>query len=615
MPVPTEDLKLEILNAATGERLGAKAAPSADGTLVVRDFPDGGPSPDLWQFTPVPAAQGGYEEDDQAYVLRNTVSGKVLDNPAAADRGVRQWDAGSGKKGQQWHLVPVEGEVGLYVIEGLADGTVLDLSSAPGEDGTRVVLSEHDDASESQRWRFVPAEPERTSDPVLRWAPLGHWNSRRSWRLAPSAALRPSPGATPSFSDLLLVLDAYGSNQDAGGWKSDVVTPPPGGQPSRWAGPGARFLADTVGAGRADIVGIRPTKGAVTSSGRGDGTFDDESPLHQGSTAPDPADLWSFANLTANARPALVVLSTGGVRVSAQDEDGTFAPAGGELVLKAFGHGKQAGEWAADKHPRFLADTTGDGRLDIVGCHDDGVWLSLQDEEGTFAPLGDEPALRAFGHDEEAGGWLVDKHPRFLADTTGDGRLDIVGCHDDGVWVSLQDEEGTFAEPLYVRDDFGVEQGWNSTDEHPRFLTRTTDGGAEDIVGFGPQGVVVSHGRGDGTFAPSKLVLNDFGSAQGWTSRKHIRLLTDVTGDGNPDIVGFGDEGVWVAHSLGDGRFEPAQLVCRGFGYAEDAGAWRVDRHPRFLADITGEGRVDIVGFGGPGVYVARNLFRHFRTR
>ncbi len=57
--------------------------------------------------------------------------------------------------------------------------------------------------------------------------------------------------------------------------------------------------------------------------------------------------------------------------------------------------------------------------------------------------------------------------PRFLADTTGDGRLDIIGCHDDGVWTSLQDEDGTFAEPLYVLDDFGTAQGWASADEHP----------------------------------------------------------------------------------------------------------------------------------------------------
>lgn len=91
----------------------------------------------------------------------------------------------------------------------------------------------------------------------------------------------------------------------------------------------------------------------------------------------------------------------------------------------------------------------------------------------------------------------------------------------------------------------------------PRFLLSTTDGAAVDNVGFGPRGVVVARGRGDGTFEPSQLVLNDFGSDQEWTSKKHLR----------------------------------------------------------FLADITGDKRLDIVGFGGPGVYVARNLYRRFRTR
>ncbi|MFC4517886.1 FG-GAP-like repeat-containing protein [Streptomyces ehimensis] len=611
MPVPTEEVKLQIVNAATGKVLGAKAAPGADGALVVRDFPDDGPSPEQWQLIPVQAAQ-----DEQAYVIRNAASGKVLDNPAAADRGVRQWNAAAGNnQAQQWRLVPVEGEAGLYFIESATDDAVLDLAD-PGPDDTRIVLHEYDDSAQSQRWRLMPAEPERTSDPVLRWSPLSHWNSRQSWRLACSGALRPAPGATPSFSDMLLVLQRFGSDQDAGGWKSDGAQRSPSGQPTWWAGLGARFLADAAGTGRADIVGLKPAKGMVTSSSQGDGTFDDgERVLHPPAPSPSPADLWTLADTTGDGRPDVVVLSADGVRVHPQAEDGTYPPPGGEPVVKAFGHGNQAGAWLADKHPRLLADTTGDGRPDIVGFHDNGVWVSLQDEEGKFAPLADEPVLRAFGRDEEAGGWLTDKHPRFLADTTGDGRLDIVGFHDDGVWVSLQDEDGTFPDPLYILDDFGAGQGWSSVEEHPRFLLKTTGDGATDIVGFGPQGVVVSHGRGDGTFEPSKLVLNDFGFAQGWTGKKHLRFLADVTGDGNPDIIGFGNEGVWVSHNRGDGSFEQAQLVCRGFGYHDDAGAWRVGRHPRFLADITGDGRVDIVGFGGPGVYVARNLYRHFRTR
>jgi len=550
MPVPTQEMKLEIVNAATGQPLGTRATPGADGALVLRDYPEDGPSPQQWQFVPVQGAQ-----DDPAYVIRNAVSGKVLDNPATADRGVRQWDAAANKKSQQWRFVPVQGEASLYFIEAAADETVLDLAE-PGVDDTRIVLGEYDDGAKSQQWRLVPAEPERISDLVLHWAPLSHWNSRRSWRLAHSkSALRPAPDATPSFSNVLLVLEKFGSDQDAGGWKTDRLSPCPAGQPGWWAGLGERFLADTTGTGQADIVGLKPAKGAVTSSSRGDGTFDDERVLHPPASSASPADLWTLANLTGEGRPGVVVLSADGVRISAQDAGGTFAPTGGQPVLKAFGHGKQAG------------------------------------------------------------GWLADKHLRFLADTTGDGRLDIVGCHDDGVWVSLQDDEGAFTEPLYVLAEFGVDQGWTSVAEHPRFLVSTISGGPQDIVGFGPQGVVVSRGRGDGTFEPAKLLLNDFGQAQGWSSGKHLRLLADVSGDGAPDIVGFGDEGVWVSHNDGEGGFEQAQLVCRGYGYNEDAGGWRVDRHPRFLADITGDGRVDIVGFGGPGVHVARNLHRRFRTR
>ncbi|MFJ6844153.1 FG-GAP-like repeat-containing protein [Streptomyces griseoluteus] len=626
MAVPTEELTLEIVNAATGTALGAGGA---EGAVVVRGLPDGVPAPEQWQLVPVHA-----EQDDQGYVIRSVAGGKVLDAPAAApaaapasasatnpsaapaaDPAVGRADAAVGSKGQQWHVVPVEGEPGLYFIESAADGSVLDLAD-PGEEGARVVLRAYDEGAESQRWRFVPAEPERVSDLVLRWGPLSHWNGRGSWRLVRSAALRPVPGATPSFSDLLLVLDAFGSDEAAGGWRSEDADGSPRAEPGPWAGLGARLLADSTGEGRQDIVALKPGKGAVTASCRGDGTFDDEERvLHRAAPSSHAKDLWTLADTTGDGRPDVVVLGADGVRVSTRDEDGAFTPAGGEPVLRAFGHGEQAGGWLVDQHPRFLADTTGDGRLDMVGCHDDGVWISLQDEEGAFAPLADEPALRAFGHAEKAGGWLVDQHPRFLADTTGDGRLDVVGCHDDGVWISLQDEEGTFAEPLYVLDDFGTEQGWASAREHPRFLAATQKDGAVDVVGFGPQGVVVSRGRGDGTFGPPKLVLNDFGTEQGWTGGKHLRLLADVTGDGTPDIVGFGDEGVWVAHNLGDGRFEQATLVCRGFGHDDDAGAWRVDHHPRFLADVTGDGRVDIVGFGGPGVYVARNLYRRFRTR
>jgi hypothetical protein len=78
-------------------------------------------------------------------------------------------------------------------------------------------------------------------------------------------------------------------------------------------------------------------------------------------------------------------------------------------------------------------------------------------------------------------------------------------------------------------------------------------------------------------------------------------LLADLTGDGRPDIVGFANEGVYAALSDGAGGF---QLAAGFSGFGWDQG-WRVDQHPRFLADLTDDGRADIVGFGGDGVYTA----------
>jgi hypothetical protein len=87
---------------------------------------------------------------------------------------------------------------------------------------------------------------------------------------------------------------------------------------------------------------------------------------------------------------------------------------------------------------------------------------------------------------------------------------------------------------------------------------------------------------------------------------KHPRLLADITGDGRADIVGFGRDGVFVALSNGDGSFAfTPQLALEDFGYEQD---WRVENHPRFLADVTGEGRADIVGFGHAGVLVSPAL-------
>jgi hypothetical protein len=47
----------------------------------------------------------------------------------------------------------------------------------------------------------------------------------------------------------------------------------------------------------------------------------------------------------------------------------------------------------------------------------------------------------------------------------------------------------------------------------------------------------------------------------------HPRFLADLNGDHKADIIGFGDAGVWIALSNGDGSFQPAAFLLADFGY------------------------------------------------
>ena len=113
------------------------------------------------------------------------------------------------------------------------------------------------------------------------------------------------------------------------------------------------------------------------------------------------------------------------------------------------------GGWRVEKHPRLLADLTGNGRADIVGFGNDGVWTALSKANGTFA----DPQFVVADFGFNAGGWRVEKHPRFLADLRGNKRSDIVGFGDAGVYVALSNGDGTFQQPQFVVADFGAEAG------------------------------------------------------------------------------------------------------------------------------------------------------------
>ena len=302
--------------------------------------------------------------------------------------------------------------------------------------------------------------------------------------------------------------------------------------------------------------------------------------------------------MTGDGTGDLVGFGDTGVLVSINNGDNSFTSPT-KLVLNDFGH--NAGGWRVDKHLRYLSDIRGVGRCDIVGFGDSGVLVSKNDGNGNFNPV--RIAVDNFGY--EAGGWRLDRHLRFLGDVTGDGLPDIVGFGETDVYVSTNNGNGTFAPAQAVIDCFCYNAGGWRVEQHPRFIADLTGDGKIDVIGCGDAGVHVSLNQGDGTFGPLSLVVSDcFGTTHGWKVDQHPRFIADLTGDKRGDIVGFGDAGVYVSYNSGNGTFQPAEFVLDCFGVEQ---GWEVSKHPRFVVDLTGDGRADIVGFGDSDVYVSYN--------
>ena len=383
-----------------------------------------------------------------------------------------------------------------------------------------------------------------------------------------------------------LVINNFGYN--AGGWR---VSQHP------------RFAADTTGDGRADIVGFgnagvyvsqgpgrrllrtRPARSSTTSAstpaaGASTNTRG-SSPTPPATAAPTSSASATPASTSRGPRPTAPT-----DRSSSSSTTSASTPAAGASTST---HG------SSPTPPATAAPTSSASATPASTCR-------RAQADGSYGPV--QLVVNNFGFN--AGGWRVDQHPRFLADTTGDGRADIVGFGNAGVYVSRAQADGSYSAPVQlVVDNFGFNAGGWRVAQHPRFLADTTGDGRADIVGFGNAGVYVSRAQADGSFGPVQLVVDNFGfNAGGWRVAQHPRFLADTTGDGRADIVGFGNAGVYVSRAQADGSFGPVELLVTNFGY--DAGGWRVPQHPRLLADTTGGGRADVVGFGNAGVWLYR---------
>jgi hypothetical protein len=271
-----------------------------------------------------------------------------------------------------------------------------------------------------------------------------------------------------------------------------------------------------------------------------------------------------------------------------------------------FGNAAGAGGWSNDVNIRMLADVNGDGRQDVVGFAGDGVRVALSTGNG-FATQTRWNTYFSSGSGAE-GGWSNDLHIRTMADVNGDGKQDVVGFGNDGVHVALSTGTSFSTQTLWYSGYFGGASagGW-SNDVHVRMLADVNGDGKQDVVGFSTIGVHVALSTGTSFSTQALWYSGYFGSgasAGGWNNTVHIRTMADVNGDGKQDVVGFGNDGVHVALSTGT-SFSTQTLWYSGYFGGASAGGWNNTAHLRIMADVNGDGKQDVVGFADDGVHVA----------
>lgn len=172
-----------------------------------------------------------------------------------------------------------------------------------------------------------------------------------------------------------------------------------------------------------------------------------------------------------------------------------------------------------------------------------------------------------------------------------------------GVELSLTTQFASAGDILV--SDFGVGAGgWSSQNLNPRHIADVNGDGFSDIVGFGHAGILVSFGSVGGNFSLPGLILANFGQASGWSSDNQFRReLADVNGDGRADIIGFGIAGTLVSLAGADGTFDGPVTGIANFG--ANQGWLTQDGFARVTGDVNGDGKADLIGFGYAGALVA----------
>ena len=407
------------------------------------------------------------------------------------------------------------------------------------------------------------------------------------------------------------------------------------------------IIEDVTGDKRNDLICVAPSNNyadvfLITYPGRGDGTF--ASPIQTSVTAQpifsNPI-LGRAGDLNGDGLSDIIVMNGyySGILPYLSDGQGGFKAAASfqgsfnfsvPTITDLNGDGKLDVLWPtgprvdlgngdgtfsaiAQYDPGYLSncafgDVDGDGHLDAActwydsGDLDGYIHLTVLhgNPDGSFnkAPL----FTRTFGNGEnEYDGIPTIIAPVLVTDLNGDGYADIVSLSGDGYCVLLGGPNSTWnGQPRqFVAASLQSEGGIFGI--YGVSIADMNGDGLPDIVAIGPNGLYITYAQRDGTL--SSAPAPELGQVS--TSA----TLVDVNGDGNLDIVSAGDNALKLSLGHGDGTFDAPQPITTSGNFGDALYA-----EGRVISgDFNGDGKQDLLATGNIAVYTTQNyiLFGH----
>ena len=308
-----------------------------------------------------------------------------------------------------------------------------------------------------------------------------------------------------------------------------------------------------------------------------------------------------LADVNGDGRPDLCGRGSGGMVCALNNGSGGFNAATlWETNLT------DAGGWNQPQYGStiMLGDVNGDGKADVCGRGQSGVYCELSTGTSFGAPVLSPIFTDAQGWNQAA--YYTSLR---LADVNGDGKLDLCGRGPGGIVCALNAGNGAFGTQTLWEGVFTDAAGWNQAPYGTTMMFADINGdGKADVCGRGGAGVYCELSTGTG-FGPVYLASPDFSDAQGWNQPAYYTSLrlADVNGDGRPDLCGRGSGGIVCALNNGNGTFAPARQWEGSF---TDAAGWNQAQYGTTImfADINGDGRADVCGRAVAGILCALSV-------